>query len=497
MSAMIDPFQAAPDPELYVPRRASERAVTEFERGLFQTLEAVVVLVGPPGIGKSVVLAEVARRLDGRCTCVTVDFAGLPLPELCKWVLRELEAGESGGDAGGPGSPIGRLRNWMRRGPTRERDPEGALVQRALELERTGRPLVVLIDDADEMDGRTAAALAKLAGRAQGALFIGIATCDDRLLASAGKRSVAVSLTDPMSPDETARYISARLDRAGASRELRGRLDRDCVAKLHAYAQGNPRRVHGEISLIQIDLESQRQRAAGLLSEPAPAAAATAPRPAPVAPPLALAPARPAEGAPAPATPPAEPPQTLLSAPALAPMLPSRVTEPVLEPALPLADPPLLATPVARDADLPAAPSRSEEAEGEESSKGVGLLLVLLVVAGVVALGWYAGTFLDSARATSGEREGSDTAEVAPAEPATPAPRAEVPSPSKAVWVTVNINADPWANVWVDGRLLGDTPLADVPLAMGEHRFRAVFEDGKFVERTIDVNRENRFLSFP
>jgi hypothetical protein len=93
MSATIDPFQAAPDPALYVPRRASERAVAEFERGLFQTLEAVVVLVGPPGIGKSVVLAEVARRLDGRCTCVTVEFANLPLPELCKWVLRELEAG--------------------------------------------------------------------------------------------------------------------------------------------------------------------------------------------------------------------------------------------------------------------------------------------------------------------------------------------------------------------------------------------------------------------
>ena len=84
--------------------------------------------------------------------------------------------------------------------------------------------------------------------------------------------------------------------------------------------------------------------------------------------------------------------------------------------------------------------------------------------------------------------------------PATPAPSgtaAEVPAPNKAVWVTVNINADPWADVWIDGRHLGDTPLADVPLAMGEHRFRAVFEDGKVVERTIDVDREHRFISFP
>ena len=472
-AAMIDPFQAAPDPALYVPRRASERAVTEFERGLFQTLEAVVVLVGPPGIGKSVVLAEVARRLDGRCTCVTVEFAGLPLPELCKWVLRELEAGESGGDANGPGSSIDRLRNWMFRGPTRERDPEGALVQRALELERTGRPLVVLIDDADEMDGRTAASLAKLAGRAQGALFIGIASCDDRLLASAGKRSVAVSLTDPMSHDETARYIGARLDRSGASRELRARLDRDCVARLHAYAQGNPRRVHGEISLIQIELESQRERALGRPVEPPPAAAA---------------PARPSSAPPVPAALRSEP----------QPALPPPLAEPVEIEASSLLPAP---EPIPREPAAPVSlPSEDGEPESERSSGGPRLLLLVGAVALVGALGWYLGTFLDAERASSNDRavaslaSADEDAKPAPIQP--PAP-AEVPAPSKAVWVTVNINAEPWANVWIDGREFGDTPLADVPLAMGEHRFRAVFEDGKILERTIDIDRERRFISFP
>lgn len=484
MSAMIDPFQSAPDPALYVPRRASERAVTEFERGLFQTLEAVVVLVGPPGIGKSVVLAEVARRLDGRCTCVTVDFAGLPLPELCKWVLRELEAGESGGDSKGPGSPIDRLRTWFVRGPTRERDPEGALVQRALDLERTGRPLVVLIDDADEMDGRTAAALAKLAGRAQGALFIGIATCDDRLLSSAGKRSVAVSLTDPMSHDETARYITARLDRSGAGRELRTRLDRDCVTKLHAYSQGNPRRVHGEISLIQIELESQR--AVAVPSEPSAAAAQMQAR---------------SLRAPAPAP---------MSAPAVArveptPIRPASAPAPALVAQPPLPEPAAMpvtaaATTAAFDVALPApARSAAEESEGETEGSGNGLrLLIVLAVTGVVgALGWYVGTFLDSERAGSSETVAEAEVEPAAQAPAPAATTTEVPAPAKAVWVTVNINAEPWANVWIDGRELGDTPLADVPLAMGEHRFRAVFEDGKVVERTIDVDREHRFISFP
>ena len=492
MSAMIDPFQSAPDSALYVPRRASERAATEFERGLFQTLEAVVVLVGPPGIGKSVVLAEVARRLEGRCTCVTVEFAGMPLPELCKWVLRELEAVESGGDASGPGSPIGRLRSWMKRGPTRERDPEGALVQRALHLERSGRSLVVLIDDADEMDWRTAAALANLAGRAQGALFIGIASCDDRLLASAGKRSVAVTISDPMTHEETARYITSRLERSGASRELRARLDRDCVARLHTYSQGNPRRVHGEISLIQIELESARRRAAGLPLEPPPAA--RAPVFAPPAPARAPIPIRPEERTPlraetqAPARVEAPPPiSTPKSAVAEAPPAPSEVP-----PLLPPEPPPLrvVAAPSALDSETPELASPGDTAH-EASGKSSGLIWMLGVAVLAAGVGWLLGATLDTER---GARDAS-TEESAPAEPASAGASASTGAPE--VTVTININADPWAKIWVDDRELGETPLANVPLTRGEHRFRALLQDGRIVERTVDVDQERRFISFP
>jgi hypothetical protein len=460
MSAMSDPFQAAPDPALYVARRASERAATEFERGLFQTLEAVVVLIGPPGIGKSVVLAEVARRLEGRCTCVTVGYAGLPLPELCKWVLRELEAGESHGDAGSPNSAMHRLRSWMRRAPTRERDPEGALVERALELERSGRPLVVLIDDADDMEPRTAAALARLAGRAQGALFIGIASCDDRLLASAGKRSVAVQLSEPMTHEETARYVTTRLERAGASRELRVRLDRDCIARLHAYAQGNPRRVHGEISLIQIELESRRQRAAGdPPSEPPRSAFVPAP------------PAR-SDLVPVPAAELARPSDT----PALPP-------EPVIEPTRP--------TPVRTAAD------DSIVSETSSRTSGPVRLLGAAVLAG--GIGWFMGSTLDAqgprnADVPAAAESAGETLEASVGADAAPGESAAAP---EVLTVSVNINADPWAKIWIDGREVGDTPLADVPLAIGEHRFRVVFEKGRVVERTIDVDREQRFISFP
>jgi serine/threonine-protein kinase len=31
------------------------------------------------------------------------------------------------------------------------------------------------------------------------------------------------------------------------------------------------------------------------------------------------------------------------------------------------------------------------------------------------------------------------------------------------------VNATPWAEVWIDGRSLGETPLANVEVPVGEH----------------------------
>jgi hypothetical protein len=45
----------------------------------------------------------------------------------------------------------------------------------------------------------------------------------------------------------------------------------------------------------------------------------------------------------------------------------------------------------------------------------------------------------------------------------------------------VNFNATPWAEVWLDGRKLGDTPLANVVLPAGEHEL--VFRHPDFGER--------------
>ena len=54
------------------------------------------------------------------------------------------------------------------------------------------------------------------------------------------------------------------------------------------------------------------------------------------------------------------------------------------------------------------------------------------------------------------------------------------------VWVpqptgTLNINAVPWATVWLDGNSLGDTPLGNVLVPAGEHEL--VFRHPQLGER--------------
>jgi hypothetical protein len=33
----------------------------------------------------------------------------------------------------------------------------------------------------------------------------------------------------------------------------------------------------------------------------------------------------------------------------------------------------------------------------------------------------------------------------------------------------INLNAAPWAEVWIDGRRAGDTPIGNLPIAIGPH----------------------------
>jgi hypothetical protein len=66
---------------------------------------------------------------------------------------------------------------------------------------------------------------------------------------------------------------------------------------------------------------------------------------------------------------------------------------------------------------------------------------------------------------------------------------------------SMSLNATPWAEVWLDGRLLGETPLGEVPAAAGPHdvlfrhpelgdrRVRAVVRAGELARVTADLRR--------
>ena len=58
--------------------------------------------------------------------------------------------------------------------------------------------------------------------------------------------------------------------------------------------------------------------------------------------------------------------------------------------------------------------------------------------------------------------------------------------------VLVNFNAAPWAELEVDGRKLGPTPIGNVRIAAGHHRVRATFPDGRGVEQRIRVDERRR-----
>ena len=60
---------------------------------------------------------------------------------------------------------------------------------------------------------------------------------------------------------------------------------------------------------------------------------------------------------------------------------------------------------------------------------------------------------------------------------------------------TININAVPWAEVYIDGEKAGETPLANVPIRLGVREI--VFRNPKFPDRkqTVTVTTSQPYLS--
>jgi type II secretory pathway predicted ATPase ExeA len=216
-----DPFGLASTPSAYVPRAASERALHELDRALRD--RRVPALLGPPGLGKTLLLQRIAARVGHRVRPIYVPYSPLSISELCALAL---------GLAERPPSP----------------DPVAALLNhsRELRLQRSG--LLLLIDDAGALPVETAEALVGLVEASRGALSVALAAIDSeesaRVCAAFGDLLETIPLTEVMSEEETLDYVERRLAIADAPPELRAAFDEDTVMDLHAASEGVPRRLN-------------------------------------------------------------------------------------------------------------------------------------------------------------------------------------------------------------------------------------------------------------
>ena len=81
-----DPFAITPDPRVYVPRAATETARNELLRSACNPAKTSA-LIGPPGLGKTLLLHLLAQEVPEEIRTVYLPYAALPPEELSAWAL--------------------------------------------------------------------------------------------------------------------------------------------------------------------------------------------------------------------------------------------------------------------------------------------------------------------------------------------------------------------------------------------------------------------------
>lgn len=219
--ALVECFGATADPAAYVPRRATERALAALVASFERSAEPAV-LSAAQGMGKTLLLQLLARRLAERARPVYLPYPKLPQSELCALTLGLL--GQRSGEY-----------------------PEEDLLGLAFAQRAAAMPLALLIDDAGAMPLDAARGLAGLAAVTHGGLRLVFAVDDGpgawSLIEAVGPGVAAVRLHPAMSEAETDEYLRRRVARALGARAAHA-FDAEVVARIHAASGGVPRDVH-------------------------------------------------------------------------------------------------------------------------------------------------------------------------------------------------------------------------------------------------------------
>jgi len=213
-----DPFLDVPDPARYVPRDACDLALAELTACVRAPARPCAV-VAPPGLGKTLLLHTLP------CLVPELESVYVPNPvlgpaDLCAWTLGGLGAAASG-------------------------DPIPVLVAFLEHLARRDRALVWLLDDAHGLPAETALWLRRLHdSHASLRLVLGSV---DRVPRELGELVRIEALAQPMTRDETRRYLEQRLAAAGAG-DLAPAQDE--VEAIHRDSGGVPRAVSARASAL-------------------------------------------------------------------------------------------------------------------------------------------------------------------------------------------------------------------------------------------------------
>jgi type II secretory pathway predicted ATPase ExeA len=218
-TVLPDPFELEPNTAVYVPRRATVQALAQLQSAIEHD-EPLALLRGPAGIGKTLVLRLLRRRVEGRMYCVELEAAGQSADALCARALRAL--GREPGSA-----------------------PAEELARAAGERGRAG--VLLLIDRGESLSQAALTPLVDLAARCpslQMVLAAELPPGDHSWMHTPDPRIALVDLIEPMSARETVEYLQARLDLMVAPPEVRRRLDWRSWLGLIRESRGNPLLLH-------------------------------------------------------------------------------------------------------------------------------------------------------------------------------------------------------------------------------------------------------------
>lgn len=217
----LDPFGETANPAEYVPREATERALFALENAVRGG--RTTALTAPPGLGKSLLLRLLAKRLAPGFRCLFLPYAAVTLSELCAWSLGL--SGEAAPD-----------------------DPRADFLRFVRQEAAADATLVLLIDDGSSMPLDTARELGELVRESGNRLRVVVAAMDDavssRVIAALHPEMVEVRFNEPMTALETRLYVQTRLEQAAVADDQRERFNESALGWIHRLSGGVPRRVH-------------------------------------------------------------------------------------------------------------------------------------------------------------------------------------------------------------------------------------------------------------